>query len=240
VTPLCSKLHGEGNWEVRMGNLELRAEQKSVKREGKLRAVGIVGIACVCGWFVMELEILGVRILAPYFGSAVYVVTGSVIGVFLLSLSVGYMLGGWLSRKAGSQKILGPGLIVAGVWLCALPFFIEPVCEGMYTIGLDEKWGSLFAAVILFGLPTALLGTVTPTAVRWLTRQASEAGINAGVVLGLSTVASFAGCVVTAFYLIVLSMRATLRVSGAILIILGTVITLQTAITRAQESRQKT
>jgi len=237
--PASLKLRRKVNCKVRMGDSELSAERQSVKRPGKLRAVGIIGIACVCGWFVMELEILGVRILAPYFGSAVYVVTGSVIGVFLLSLSVGYMSGGWLSKKANSQEILGLGLIAAGAWLCALPFFIEPVCEGMYTIGLDEKWGSLFAAVILFGLPTALLGTVTPTAVRWLTRQASEAGINAGAVLGLSTVASFAGCIVTAFYLIVLSMRATLRVSGVVLIILGTVIALQAAITQVQKSKQK-
>jgi hypothetical protein len=70
----------------------------------KLSGLAIIVIACICGWFVMELEVLGVRVLAPYFGSAVYVVMGSVIGVFLLSLSAGYMLGGWLSRKANSQR----------------------------------------------------------------------------------------------------------------------------------------
>ena len=57
-------------------------QQSSKKAEcvngGKGRGVAIVLIACVCGWFVMELEILGVRVLAPYFGSAVYVVTGSI------------------------------------------------------------------------------------------------------------------------------------------------------------------
>ncbi len=43
--------------------------ESSKKEEGangrKLRAVAIVLIACVCGWFVMELEVLGVRVLAP-------------------------------------------------------------------------------------------------------------------------------------------------------------------------------
>jgi len=196
----------------------------------KLRAVAIILVACVCGWFVMELEVLGVRVLAPYFGSAVYVVMGSVIGVFLLSLSVGYMLGGWLSRKANSKRALGVNLMAAGAWLCAMPFFIEPVCDGIFNFGLDEKWGSLLAAVVLFGPPTVLLGTVSPTAVRWLTRQASDSGLNTGLVLAFSTVASFAGCVVTAFYLVLLSVRRTIFTSGAVLVALGVTILLQAAV----------
>jgi hypothetical protein len=196
----------------------------------KLRAVAIILVACVCGWFVMELEVLGVRVLAPYFGSAVYVVMGSVIGVFLLSLSVGYMLGGWLSKKANSKRAMGVNLMAAGVWLCAMPFFIEPVCDGIFNFGLDEKWGSLLAAVVLFGPPTVLLGTVSPTAVRWLTRRASDSGLNTGLVLALSTVASFAGCVVTAFYLVLLSVRRTIFTSGAVLVALGVTILLQAAV----------
>ena len=195
----------------------------------KLRAVAIVLIACGCGWFVMELEILGVRILAPYFGSAVYVVMGSVVGVFLLSLSAGYMLGGWLSKKANSKRVLGVNLMAAGAWLCAMPFFIEPVCDGIFNVGLDEKWGSLLAALVLFCMPTLLLGTVSPTAVRWLTTRASDSGLNAGLVLAFSTMASFAGCVVTAFYLVLLSVQRTIFASGVALVALGVTILLQAA-----------
>jgi len=211
----------------------------------KLRAVAIVLVACICGWFVMELEILGVRALAPYFGSAVYVVTGSVIGVFLLSLSAGYMLGGWFSRKANSQRMLGVNLMVAGAWLCAIPLLIEPVCEGMFNIGLDEKWGSLLSALVLFGVPTLLLGTVSPAAVCWLTTQASDSGLNAGLVLAFSTVAGFAGCVVTAFYLVLVSMWRTICVSGIVLVALGGVILLQAVASQSRkspsnEAREKT
>jgi MFS family permease len=214
-------------------------EHQSSKKERvngrRLRAAAIVLIACVCGWFVMELEILGVRVLAPYFGSAVYVVMGSVIGVFLLSLSAGYMLGGWLSRKASSKRTLGVNLMAAGAWLCAMPFFTEPVCDGIFNFVLDEKWGSLLAAVVLFGPPTVLLGTVSPTAVRWLTRRASDSGLNAGLVLAFSTVASFAGCVVTAFYLVLVSARRTIFVSGAVLAALGAAILLQ-VVTQSRRS----
>jgi len=210
--------------------MQLQPAKKEQRTINKPSAVGIVLVACVCGWFVMELEILGVRALAPYFGSAVYVVMGSVIGVFLLSLSAGYMLGGSLSRKADIKRVLGINLVAAGAWLSVLPALIEPVCDGLFNVGLDEKWGSLLASIILFGAPTALLGTVTPAAIQWLTTRTSDSGINAGMVLALSTLASFAGCIVTAFYLVIVSLRLTLRVSGAILLILGLMVLLQTIV----------
>jgi len=199
---------------------------KKTEWANKLRAAAIVLITCVCGWFMMELEILGIRVLAPYFGSAVYVVMGSVIGVFLLSLSVGYMLGGWLSTKANSRHLLGINLMAAGAWLFAMPLFTEAVCDGVFNIGLNDKWGSLIAALVLFGPPTMLLGTVSPTAVYWLTKRASDSGFNAGMVLAFSTVASFAGCVVTAFYLVLVSVRYTIYTSGVVLMALGGIILL--------------
>jgi MFS family permease len=180
----------------------------------------------------MELEILGVRVLSPYFGSAIYVVTGSVIGVFLLCLAAGYMLGGWFSRKADSKLMIAVSIMAAGVWLFSMPFFTEPVCDGIFDLGIDEKRCSLLAALILFGTPTVLLGTVSPTAVSWLTTQASDSGLNTGLVLSLSTVASFAGCVVTAFYLVLFSLRRTMFFSGIVLLSLGMVILLQAAIRR--------
>lgn len=173
---------------------------------------------------MMELEILGVRVLVPYFGSAVYVITGSVIGVFLLSLSIGYLLGGWLSGKLNAWTLLGVVMIAVGGWQCGIPFFSEPVCNAIFDLGLDEKWGSLLASLVLFGAPTVLLGTVSPTVMHWLTRQASQSGFNAGLVMATSTMSSFAGCVVTAFYLVLYSLRATLCISGMMLSGLGLIV----------------
>ena len=54
----------------------------------------------VAGWsgfYVMALELLGGRLLAPYFGSSIYV-WGAIITVFMLALSFGYLLGGHWSR----------------------------------------------------------------------------------------------------------------------------------------------
>jgi hypothetical protein len=202
----------------------------------RIRGLIIILIACICGWFVMVLEILGVRMLAPYFGSAVYVVTGSVIGVFLLSLSIGYMLGGWLSTKPPWQTLLGGSIGIAGIWIAVLPFIAEPVCDSIFQMGMDEKWGSLIASLILFGVPTILLGTVSPSVIRWLSVEAANSGFNAGMVLAASTIASFAGCVITAFYLVLLSMSRTLIVSGLIVAALGIAVLAHAMLSRRKPS----
>ena len=123
---------------------------------------------------------------------------------------------------------MGINLIVTGVWWCVLPFFVDGVCEAIFNRVLDEKWGSLIATLILFGVPTMLLATVSPMVVRWLTRRPEDAGFNTGLVLTASTIASFGGCVVTAFYLVTLSVRATICTSGAVIIALGGFVLLYT------------
>jgi MFS family permease len=200
-----------------------------------LNRLGVIAVVVVCGWLVMEMEILGARMLAPYFGSAIYVTMGSVIGVFLLSLSVGYMLGGWLSGRKASQLILGLALAAAGACLCALPRLVQPLCDRLLDAGFSDEWGSLVAALALFGLPTVLLGMVSPTAVGWLTTRAERSGLNAGLVLAASTVASFVGTIVTAFYLLRLSVQRTVTVSGGVLVALGAALVVRWAWRRTRQ-----
>lgn len=185
-----------------------------------LRSFCVLTIIAICGWLVMELEILGGRMLHPFFGSSVYI-WGSVIGVFLLSLSFGYLLGGWISNFRAREVLLGAALALAGAWIFCVHYLLAPVCDWLWDRGMDGKWGSLTAALILFALPSVLLATASPTAVRWLTREARQSGLIAGFVLFFSTVASFAGCVVTSFYLVLYSVRLTFQVSGAVLCAVG-------------------
>ena len=55
-------------------------------------------IIFITGFVTMAFEIIGSRVLGPYFGSSVFVWT-SLIGVIMGSLSAGYWLGGLLSVK---------------------------------------------------------------------------------------------------------------------------------------------
>ncbi|MFP4028788.1 MAG: fused MFS/spermidine synthase [Candidatus Brocadiia bacterium] len=189
-----------------------------------VRGMAILLLTGVSGWLIMEMEILAGRMLAPFVGNDIYTTWGSVIGVFLLSLSVGYMLGGRFSRVKRSREILGLGLIVSGLWLMATPLALEPICYWLEDMGLGVRMVGLGASVILFAAPTILLGTVSPTAIQWLTREVRESGLKAGMVLAFSTAASFAGCLVTAWYLTSLSLRRTVWISGGSLSLVGCIL----------------
>lgn len=178
-------------------------------------------VACCAGWYVMELEILGGRILNIYFGSSIYVVWGSVIGVFLLSLSGGYLLGGWLSQRHRAEFYLSGNLAMAALWIFLLVYVREIVCESIFSLIGDERWGALIATLVLFAVPTVLLGTIAPLTVRRLTHKAERSGISAGLVFCLSTIASFVGCIITAFYLISYNLVHVFQISAAFLFLLS-------------------
>src|ERR1700746_3755784 len=69
------------------------------------------------GYFVMAIELLSGRILAPNFGNSIYV-WGGIITVFMVALFVGYLAGGQLSVFAPTQaKLAGLLLAAAGATL---------------------------------------------------------------------------------------------------------------------------
>jgi len=53
----------------------------------------LYAVVFVCGAVLMSLEMIGSRMLAPYFGNSIFV-WGSLISVVLAALSLGYWLGG--------------------------------------------------------------------------------------------------------------------------------------------------
>src|SRR3954466_14142532 len=112
-------------------------------------------IAGWSGFYVMVVELLSGRVIAPSFGSSIYV-WGSVIFVFMLGLSIGYLLGGLWSRHNPSLPRLCAILVVCA--LATLPtLFIGPwlLDEVFYHI-TDPRYGSLVACAGLFLVPTVL------------------------------------------------------------------------------------
>ena len=73
-------------------------------------------LAFVGGFVIMSLELLGGRVLAPYFGSSIYV-WGSIITVFMLSLALGYLFGGRLSLTKPSLNRFSVIFLFAAVFL---------------------------------------------------------------------------------------------------------------------------
>lgn len=153
------------------------------------------------GFFVMGVELLGGRLLAPFFGSSIYV-WGAIIAVFMLALSLGYLAGGRASLAAPSLRRLA--LILLAAALCLLPtlLFGDALLEWLSTLIPDPRFGSLLAATLLFFLTTAVSGMVSPYAVRLLVADRATAGHHAGKLYFVSTFGSAAGTLLTSFYLV--------------------------------------
>ncbi len=170
----------------------------------------------------MSLELLGGRILAPWFGSSIYV-WGSVITVFMLSLAVGYFVGGRLSLHAPSLAKFGCLFLLAALILVPVVYLAEPVMTWVFGEIEDPRYGSLVASLALFVAPTVVLGTISPYSVRLLVRNREESGMVAGTLYFVSTLGSALGTLATSFYFVLwFEMDTIVVVLASTLLILGT------------------
>src|SRR6266700_2563562 len=91
-------------------------------------AVTIYAVAFVTGAIVMSFEMLGSRYLNPYFGSGIYT-WAALISTVLAALTAGYFVGGWLADRTASPTVLGATVLVAALYLLALPKFSDAVLD---------------------------------------------------------------------------------------------------------------
>lgn len=158
-------------------------------------------IATWSGFSVMAVELLSGKVLAPYFGSSIYV-WGAIISVFMLALSIGYLIGGRLSLANPRLHTLAGILIVASLTTLPIVLFGEPAMDWFFDRVQDPRYGSLLASVLLFFVPTTIFGMISPYSVRLLTHRHQESGRNAGTLYFASTLGSAAGTILTSFYLV--------------------------------------
>lgn len=169
----------------------------------------------------MALEILGSRLLAPDFGSSIYV-WGSLIGTFLAALSIGYWMGGLVADRRPKMQVLGWFVAAAGVYTLALPTVAGAVTGWASAWTPDERLGSLVSSVILFVVPGAFLGTVSPFLIRLSARSLKSTGSVAGGIYAVSTVGSIVGTFLTSFYLIaVMPVSKILVCVGVVLVLVA-------------------
>ena len=169
----------------------------------------------------MIVEILGAKMLAPYLGTSHFVWTAQ-ITVTLLALASGYYLGGrWVDRSP-QLRPLYLGILGAALYLCAAVTQVERVAYACLALKLAT--GSLLASVALFFVPLALLATVGPFLVRFLTQSVQSVGGSVGRLTAVSTLGSVAGTVLIGYVLIpLLPNSVTMIVTAGVLMIVAAV-----------------
>lgn len=179
------------------------------------------------GAVLMGLEIVGSRVIAPFFGSSVYV-WGGLISIFLAALSLGYYLGGTMADRWPRPAVLAGLLGLSGLAVLVLPVASRPVLVAFDAWNLGPRLNPLLASVTLFTVPSVLMGMTSPFAIKLVARDLATVGTSAGVLYALSSAGSIVGTISTAFFLVpAMGVRAILYLLGGSLLALSALLALR-------------
>jgi spermidine synthase len=162
----------------------------------------IVFVSSAC---IMILELVAGRIIAPYVGVSLYTWT-SVIGVVLAGISLGNYLGGRLADRWASPRLLGGILLLGG--LSSLGILAVDVMDRLTALqrlnagNLTLVVEIVGLTVLLFFVPCAILGTISPVVAKLAVRDLARTGSTVGKIYAAGSVGSIVGTFATGFVLI--------------------------------------
>ena len=165
----------------------------------------LLPLAFTGGLASLGIEFAAARLLAPFFGQYLFI-WGTLIGLILIYLTIGYYAGGRLADRRPDARLLYQIAAAAALLTAAIPIVSRPILSlaqtGFAQLSVGLVLGSLISVIILFAAPVILLGMVSPFVIRLRIRQLETAGNAAGAVYALSTLGSILGTFIPVFWLI--------------------------------------
>lgn len=146
-------------------------------------------ITAVSGGVVMILELVGARMIAPYFGTSFYVWT-AMIGVILGALSFGYWYGGRVADKNPNDTALMKVIVLASFAILVSLIMQEMLLSSIAGARVDIRLGALLGAIVLFAPAAILLGIVSPYVARLRLDTIASAGQSIGRLYAAGTFGS--------------------------------------------------
>lgn len=145
----------------------------------------------------MGVELIGAKLIAPWFGTSLYVWT-SVLGISMLGLASGYYLGGNLSRKENISTHLKILLSLAAFFIAIMPFSSSVILQ--MTQMMDVRWGSMISSIVFILPPLIFMGMVSPVVIRYCAQDKEKTGHTAGLVFAASTIGGVLSVLLCGFY----------------------------------------
>ncbi len=183
--------------------ISLSAEQARVS--SRVASLVLLLLVFFGGASVMTIEMSASRLLAPYFGTSLFI-WAILIGLVMIYLTVGYWLGGRLADRYPRPSLLFGFTAIAGFAVGLIPVLSRPILswslDGFSSYSVGIFIGSLIGVIILFSVPLVLLGFISPFTIRLRSLNVSHAGGTAGSVSALSTLGSIVGTFIPVFLLI--------------------------------------
>lgn len=179
------------------------------------------------GMSVMAVELGASRLLAPYFSSSQIVWT-IIIGTIMIAMALGNVWGGRRADKDPNPDKLYFRLIVAAVWIAAIPLLGKYVIlgiSGVLVLAVNTNfliWAAFLACMIIFVFPLFLLGTVTPSLVKYTVDSLSDSGKTVGTLGAFNTIGSIIGTFLPTFVTIpAVGTAVTFLIFSGILLVLA-------------------
>lgn len=148
----------------------------------------------------MACELIGAKLVAPFFGGSLYV-WSAVLGITLTALMSGYYFGGWLSEK--SKNVFKSSLIVltiGGLFMSIMPTIANKIMVS--TLDMSIASGATLSLLIFMFPPLFLFGTTSPLFIELLNSQKIKAGRSSGTIYSISTFGGILATFLLGFYLI--------------------------------------
>src|SRR5437870_5259387 len=188
---------------------EIESELAPVPRltspAGSWRQRLLLPLAFTGGLASLGIEFAAARLLAPFFGQSLFI-WGTLIGLILIYLTIGYYAGGRLADRRPDARLLYKIAAAAALLTAAIPIVSRPILTlaqtGFAELSVGLVLGSLISVIVLFAAPVILLGMVSPFVIRLRIRRLETAGNAAGAVYALSTLGSILGTFLPVFWLI--------------------------------------
>ncbi len=181
------------------------------------------------GMAVMAVELGASRLLAPYFSSSQIVWT-IIIGTIMIAMALGNIYGGRSADKNPNPDKLYGRIIIAAIWIAAIPVlgkYIILVISGVLILTVNNNFliiAAFLACMIIFVFPLFLLGTVTPSLVKYTVDSLDDSGKTVGTLGAFNTIGSILGTFLPTFLTIpAVGTSVTFLIFSGILLVLGLV-----------------
>ena len=181
------------------------------------------------GMSVMAVELGASRLLAPYFSSSQIVWT-IIIGTIMIAMALGNIYGGRSADKNPDPDKLYGRILIAAVWIAAVPFIGKLAIAGIagllvVTINTNFLiWAAFITCMVVFVYPLFLLGTVTPSLVKYTVDSLDDSGRTVGTLGAANTIGSIIGTFVPTFISIpAVGTAVTFLIFAGIMLVIGLV-----------------
>ena len=179
------------------------------------------------GMSVMAVELGASRLLAPYFSSSQIVWT-IIIGTIMIAMALGNIYGGRKADRNPDPDRLYGRIVIAAVWISLIPVLGKYIIVGIsalmiFTVDTNFLiWAAFAACMVIFVFPLFLLGTVTPSLVKYTVDSLEDSGKTVGTLNASNTIGSIIGTFVPTFVTIpAVGTSVTFLIFAGILLLLA-------------------